>query len=67
MPRNLRTHEREKKGKARREFALARLELREPSSPRAAAAGPVSHAIKERDPAIDAAVEAFLNKRKENP
>lgn len=63
MPRDLRAHENQKRTKARRDHALARLEFREPSSPRTAAVGPVSHAVKVVDPADRAAIDAFLEKR----
>jgi hypothetical protein len=63
MTRQLRSNEREKKSKARRENALARLDLREPSSPRESAVSPTSHAIKQRDPGTQAAIEAFLAKQ----
>lgn len=60
MPRDLKIYEREKKSKARRAHALARLDLRQPSHPRQNAAGPFSHAVKVMDPASAAAIEAFL-------
>ena len=61
MPRDLKAHENAKRMKARRAHALARLDLREPSSPRAPAIGPTSHAVKLVDPASAAAIEAFLS------
>jgi hypothetical protein len=63
MTRQLRSNEREKKSKARRDHALARLDLREVSTPRAPAASPTSHSIKVRDPGTQAAIEAFLAKK----
>jgi hypothetical protein len=63
MPRDLKAHENQKRSKARRDHALARLDLREPSVPRQPANGPTSHAVKARDPATAAAVEAFLRGR----
>lgn len=60
MGRPFRSNEQERKSKARREHALGRLDLREPSSPREPAASPTSHAIKARDPAMQAAIDAFL-------
>lgn len=63
MTRTLKAHEREKRAKARRETALARVELREPSSPRSTADGATSFPIKARDPDVAAAVAAFLAKK----
>ena len=65
MTRTLKAYEREKRAKARREVALARVELREPSSPRIAPEGATSFPVKARDAGVDAAVEAFLAARKE--
>lgn len=65
MGRPFRSNERERKSKARREHALGRLELREPSSPREPAASPISHAIKRRDPGVQAAIDAFLARQGE--
>lgn len=62
MPRDLKAHENQKKASARRAHALARLDLREPSSPRTAAAGPMSHAIKVMDPGAAAAIAAYLSR-----
>lgn len=63
MPRDLRANENTKRIKARRAHALARLDLREPSTPRSPAAGPISHSIKADDPAVRAAIDAFLARR----
>lgn len=63
MPRELKIHEREKKSKARRAYALARVELRQPSHPREPATGPVSHAVKVMDPASKAAIEEFMRRK----
>jgi hypothetical protein len=63
MTRHLKAHERARKAKALREGALARGELRYPSAIREAAAGATSFPVKARDPAVDAAVEAFLAKK----
>lgn len=60
MPRDLRAHEQTKRNKARRDHALARMDLREPSTPRAPAAGATSHAVKVMDPGTAAAIEAFM-------
>lgn len=48
---------------ARRAIAMARPELREPSSPRTAPASPTARAVKARDPQVDAMVAAFLAAR----
>lgn len=64
MTRHLKAHERQKRAAARRSGALARNELREPSSPRQAAEGATSFPVKARDASLDAAVEAFLAARK---
>ena len=63
MPRDLRAHENQKRSKARRAHALARLDLREPSVPRTAAAGPTSHAVKMVDPEAAAAIAAYMARR----
>ena len=63
MPRDLKAHEHKKRTQARRMNALARLDLRQPSVPREAAAGPTSHAVKVMDPGAAAAIEAFMRGR----
>lgn len=63
MPRDFKAHENMKRSKARREHALLRLDLREPSSPRQAPVGATSHPVKLMDRASAAAIEAFLAKR----
>lgn len=60
MTRHLKAHERQRRAVARREGALARAELREPSVPRAPADGATSFPVKARDPDTDAAIAAFL-------
>ena len=50
----------ERAARAKRSSALAREELRQPSSPRVAAPGPTSFALKARDPETDELVAAFL-------
>jgi hypothetical protein len=64
MPRDLKAHENQKRMRARRDHALSRLDLREPSVPREAAAGPTSHSVKKVDPDTAAAIAAFLRNRK---
>lgn len=63
MPRDLKAHENTKRVKARRAHALARLDLRQPSTPRVPAAGATSHAVKVMDPAAEAAIAAFMARR----
>lgn len=60
MPRDASARENGIKAKARRAHALARLDLRSPSSPRTAASGPTSHAVKTTDPATALAIETYL-------
>jgi hypothetical protein len=62
MTRNIRPYEIEKRSKARRAHALARIDLREPSSPRTSAVGPMSHSIKKMDDASAAAIKAFMER-----
>jgi hypothetical protein len=50
--------------KARRDFALSRLELRDPSEAREAPASPTSFPVKRIDPDAAAAIEAFLSRRR---
>lgn len=63
MPRDLKAHEHSKRNKARREFALMRRDLREPSAPRAAAVGAISHAVKIVDPATERAIAEFMARK----
>lgn len=63
MPRNMRSHEGEKNAKAKRSFALRRNELRQPSHPREAPAGPISMPIKVVDAATAAMIREFLEER----
>lgn len=63
MPRDLSAGENRKKAKARRAFALERLDLRQPTTPRLPAAGPVSHAVKRQDPETARAIAEFLAKK----
>ena len=52
-----------KRAQARRDLALARVELREPSAPRRPAAGATSHAVKVTDPEIDRMIVDFERRR----
>jgi hypothetical protein len=62
MPRPLRKAD-PRVARLRRETALARAELRGPSTPRVAPAGLTSFPMKQRDPAVDQMVADFLAKR----
>lgn len=66
MTRHLKAEERQKRARARREGVLSRAELREPSSPRVAAAGATSFPVKASDPATAAAIAAFLSRKGES-
>lgn len=63
MSRDYRLHEKEKRSKARRACALARLDLREPTTPRSTAAGPTSHAVKVTDPETARAIAEFMSRK----
>ena len=63
MPRDYRPKETEKRSKARRAHALARLDLREPTVPRAPAVGPMSHAVKVMDPETQRLISEALAAR----
>ena len=63
MPRDYHPKEAAKRNQARRDHALARRDLREPTTPRAAAIGATSHAIKVMDPAIERMIAEALAKR----
>lgn len=60
MPRDYRARESQLRAKARREHALERRDLREPSTPRQAPAGATSFPVKKTDAATAAAIAAFL-------
>lgn len=60
MPRNMKQHEHAKRSRARRDSALARVEMGQPSSPRVSAVGPVSMGVKVRDASDDLLIEAYL-------
>ena len=62
MPRDYRPKETEKRSKARRAHALARLDLREPTVPRKPAAGAFSHAVKVMDPETERLIRDALAK-----
>ncbi|MHB8272007.1 hypothetical protein [Bradyrhizobium sp.] len=63
MPRENRAHENQKRMSARRMHALARLDLREPTSPREAASGPTSHAVKAENPELRKMIDDALAAR----
>jgi hypothetical protein len=64
VPRDLKAGENAKRARARRDHALKRMDLRQPSSPRENAVGATSHAVKTTDAATRAAIDAFLAKGK---
>lgn len=59
MGRRLTPEQSQRRAMARREGALARAELREDSTPRESAAGPVSFPVKSRDPDVDRMIREF--------
>jgi hypothetical protein len=63
VPRDYRPKETEKRSKSRRAHALARLDLREPTVPRANAVGAFSHAVKVMDPETEKLIREALAKR----
>ena len=63
MPRDYRPKEAEKKAKARRHFALARLELRGPSEPRTAPTGATSFPVKAMDPETQRLIDEALKRK----
>jgi len=65
MPRDLKTHELQKRAAARRSHQLGSIDHREPTAAREAAAGATSFPVKADDPTTRAAIEAFLSRRKE--
>ena len=67
MPRDLKAHEHKKRTQARRMNALARLDLRQPSSPREPAFGPTSHAVKKIDMDTQRLIAEALAKRGMSP
>lgn len=65
MPRDLRANENQRRAKSRRDSALARVELGQPTSPRVSAAGPTAMAVKARDASDDLLIEAWLKDKGE--
>lgn len=63
MSKSMRREQVQRRAAARRSGALARNELREPSSPREPAAGATSFPVKAVDPAVESAIAAFLAKK----
>lgn len=63
MTRCYRQGELQRRGRAKREAALARPELRDPTVERVSAAGPVSMGVKALDPNHDRMVAEFLASR----
>lgn len=62
MPRDPKAAETRKSARARRDRALARQEIGQPTAPRRPASGPTSMAVKMRDAGDDALIENFLRK-----
>lgn len=67
MGKSMKREHLQRRAAARRSGALARAELREPSTPRQAAAGATSFPVKAVDPATASAIEAFLAKKGGTP
>lgn len=63
MSRSYKEAEIHRRAKARRDAALARPELRGPSTPRVSAEGATSAAMKARDPETDRMVQEYLERR----
>lgn len=63
MPRDPSARENRLKAKARRDHAIRRLDLREPTVPREPALGATSQAVKVMDPASAAAIAVYLKGR----
>jgi hypothetical protein len=63
MPRNHRANEIVKIARAKRQSALERNELRQPSEARVSAAGVTSFSIKDADPELSRMIADFLAKR----
>lgn len=63
MPRDYRARENMLRAKARRDHALQRRDLREPSEPRQAPVGATSFPVKRIDPGTADAIAAFLAAR----
>lgn len=63
MPRDYRARENKLRAKAKRDGALARVELRGPSEPREPAAGATSFPVKARSENDDALIRDFLARK----
>jgi len=67
MPRDFKAHENEKRARARRQAAMMRPEILQPTTPRTSAAGPTSMAVKIEDPntrrMIDEAIARGVGRR----
>jgi len=63
MPRDIRATQNTKIAKARRQAALARPEILQPSAPRVSAAGITSMAVKAEDPETRRLIDEALAKR----
>lgn len=67
MPRDYRARENQKRAQAKRQTALDRPELLQPTTPRRSAAGPTSMAIKDEDPATRRMIDEALARRSRKP
>ena len=67
MPRDFRASENTKRAKAKRQAALSRPEMLQPTAPRRSAAGPTSMAVKSEDPATRRMIDEALARRSPRP
>lgn len=67
MPRDFMAAENTKRAKAKRQAAIDRPELLQPTTPRRSAAGPTSMAIKDEDPATRRMIDEALARRSLKP
>ena len=63
MTRRYNASETTRKARSKRQYALDRVELRAPSTPRIPASGPISAPLKARNDSDDALVRDFLARR----
>lgn len=66
MPRDMKASENQKRARARRDHALARQELGQPTVPRTSPAGVTSMGIKVRSASDDFLIEAYLAQKNRN-
>lgn len=63
MVRRYNASETTRKAKGKRQFALDRVELRAPSTPRVPASGPISAPLKARNDSDDSLIRDFMARR----